>query len=118
MYPEATFREGWDSEKRALMKSNILKLKKPWRMNWKSELSLDERLDLAFKRGVPVGSALRGVKQCPNCSVKWDRDLLAAKNLAFVFLFMVFNDLKRPFLFRRFKARSTSSLPLSLKRKR
>jgi hypothetical protein len=105
VYPEASLREKLDAAGREKEKENILKLRKPWRMNWKSQIPIEGRIEIAFKDGKHTGTALRGVKQCPSCRNIWDRDLVAAKNISFIFVYMVFNELKRPFLFRRFKSK-------------
>ena len=112
VYAENQIRVSVDSAAGKKVIGTILKKEKTFRMQKRPDNSLlndreEDVVNEAYrKRGVPVGHALRGVKQCFHCGVLWHRDINAARNILIIFLYMKFNSNTRPFLYKRGKRRT------------
>ena len=107
VFGEGTRRVELDLAKPPTLVNDILKYKKSWRMRWKRDVDLQEKVKLAFRKGYCVGTPLRGVKHCHCCGTMWDRDVNAARNIGILFWFMRMNRLQRPFCLQRYRDKKT-----------
>ncbi|KAJ3299041.1 hypothetical protein HDU76_006401, partial [Blyttiomyces sp. JEL0837] len=77
------------------------------RLGWKVEQPVVERVSAAFgKTGYVKGlrwnvQNIWAVKRCSQCNMTWNRDVLAARNIAIIFTFLNKNDGLRPPPFQR-----------------
>jgi hypothetical protein len=51
--------------------------------------------------GGDAGPSIHAVLKCDNCSTVWNRDRMAAKNMAYIFKYMALHNDERPLPFRR-----------------
>ncbi|KAJ3323768.1 Threonylcarbamoyladenosine tRNA methylthiotransferase [Blyttiomyces sp. JEL0837] len=95
---EGAVRIQLDSREATAVKTMLRKDINDRRYGWKSDKPPAVRVGLMFgTRGyVKHKEDIWAVKRCSQCGMMWSRDVMAARNIGIIFLYMVKNGLKRP----------------------